>query len=168
MNCIIIKHNIWYQKAIQTTISRTQLNKDTKTRTKYKNQYIRYWILHITDKRRISRTAETSDNGNDNDENQNKQKYNPNAHPLPATFLILFSTVKILCTIFNIMRSMKNMMFNIIHFFTLCFNHNSHIQKYLMKFQQTLLNLFCCIMSVLNLNHSFQNLSSSMFLYCLP
>ncbi|KAF1860014.1 hypothetical protein Lal_00027864 [Lupinus albus] len=96
-----------------------------------------------------SRSAETGSNWDNNEKNDNEQKYEPNAHALPTPTLILLCSMKILSSILNIMRSMKNMVFNIIHLLTLCLNHYSHIQENLMQLQQTLLNIFSSIIPVL-------------------
>ena len=79
----------------------------------------------------LSRTSKTNSNWNNNNQNNHKQKQNPKTQTFSTIPLQILCCFQILGPIYNILRSIHNVMFNIIHFLPLCFNHDCHIQKHL-------------------------------------
>ncbi|WRX26861.1 hypothetical protein QQP08_019348 [Theobroma cacao] len=59
---------------------------------------------------------------------------------------------------------MSNMAFDVVELVTLSFHKGSHVQEYLMEFDQVLLYLLNSIMPFLNFGYGIHNLTSSLFL----
>lgn len=112
-----------------------------------------------------SRFGETGGNGDNDYQDENKENYSSNAHTSPAALLILLCSLEVLSSIINILSCIHYMMFNVIHFLSLCLNHHCHVQEYLVKLKQALFDLLCCVMTVLYLHHCFQHFPPTMLLH---